>query len=355
MSGAPTATLNTVLATAKQFINENVPHLETKRNGMFNLIQKKKKREDEAATYMQFPVYSKKRTTQGAINGTTDLLDTRPQQTNTFAQFQWKHDYLTVNLTLDELAKVGNGKNAVIKLASFAIKRGMTDFILRISSNLFLSGYTTRIKELNGLADIFAASGTQYGQLTNTDTNLFDNTSEWLPIIDTTTAAVTPANINIMKGILEDRTQGLVSQDGDAYELDTIVSNSMVYAELQNNSTFPAARFADLTDVKAGIEKFKYNGLDWLIDANSQGTVDGSTADNYLYMLSSAAFHFLYRWGWDGTDSPIDNSDFERLPNQTISMKAKFFSHNMACDNRRVNAVFKALVCGNSTVGAITI
>lgn len=345
MADLTTSILDDALSISRQWIRPKVPDLMGKANGAFQMFFENKEKID-GCTFIQIPINPKEIASMGAINGVTDTININPQQQFSWGTLNWKHDYYSVPITLDELAKAGSTKNAIVDLVSKKQIASFNSFIRRISNNCHLSGYTTRVKEINGLADMAAASGTQYAGLTDTNTAIFSDSSDWLFDIDSSTATVSVANINYMLSKLRERTQGLFKQNGEVYDVDTIISNYAVFAELQNVSTYPAARFTDLNDVQQGIKKFNFNGCKWLIDGFSPGTKDGSTADNYLYILSSASMELKYRWGF-GDPAPMDQAD-AIIPNQTIKFNSDLYTYNLVCNNRRVNGVFKALVAGKA-------
>lgn len=324
-------------AVATQYIQENIPDVMTKANYAFNMFMNNKSYKS-GGTKIQFPLNHKELESQGFINGTTDVLSTNPQQTFTYGELEWKYFYDTVAVTLDDLTKTQDTPKAIVDLFMAKAQAALNSVARKLSTAVHTSG-TAANKQWNGLPDIFAASGTAYaGQ---TDTN-FDTADAWLTEIDSSTQIVNYKNISKMIDKLRQRCQGLYNQTtGKKYNIDIAFSNYAVrneYSASEQNK----ARYVSQETLKSGFDVININGVKWAIDGYTPGSADGSTADNYLYIVSSGSMMLFYKYGID-KPCPMD-SKAERIPNQPIQFNVNFLSGNMACENRRVNGVFKTLV-----------
>jgi hypothetical protein len=336
------AQLSDAAAIAVADINKEIPSLLTKANARLAMLMANKKK-TLSATLLQFPINCKKLNNVKFINGITDTIDLNPGQQITNFQLNWKHMSQPISITLDDMAQASGGSPHVIA-DLFVTKKNlfMGDVARYMSDSIETTGYLTNANRWNGFADIFAASGTQYGGLTNTDTNLFASSTDWLTDIDSSTQTVSFANINKQVQKLRSRCQGLISQNtGKMYDVDKLYSNYAVRAEFMAQNQV-LQRFAEVKDLVTGFDIVKVAGCEWFVDQTVPGSQDGTTADNYLYMVTSNSMGFKYVFGFDNP-SPFDQSA-AILPNQPILFDVKYLSGNIYCENRRVNGVMTTLV-----------
>lgn len=332
-----TQQLQDAFAVATQHIQKDIPDTMTKANYFWYKMITNKVYKD-GGTNIQFPINHKELQSQSFINGTTDILSTNPQQTFTYGYLEWKYFYDVVAITLDDLTKTQDSASAIIDLFKAKTMAAKNSVTRKLSEAAHTSG-TGVNKQFNGLPDIFAASGTSYASLLDTD---FDVSNQWMPIIDSSTQIVNYRNIARMIGQLRARCQGIYNQStGKSYNVDLAFSNYAVreaFAASEQNK----ARYADQQTLEAGFDAIKINGVDWVVDENTPGSADGSTADNYLYVLSSPSIMLFYKYGFDKS-CPMASTG-ERVPNQAIMFNVNFLTGNLACENRRVNGVFKTLI-----------
>ena len=164
----------------------------------------------------------------------------------------------------------------------------------------WVTGSNSNGKAINGLGDVTAASGTAYGGITNTDLN--DSTT-WLTEIDSSTNTINYANLNTLVGTLIARGQGAGDAAGSFAPPDVMISNSFVQDKFLASQQ-SQQRFSREDDLKAGFAGCKYRNIDWYVDDYSPGSADGSTADNFLYILSSPTFALKYKYGFEGKKKP---------------------------------------------------
>lgn len=241
-----------------------------------------------------------------------------------------------MSFTLSDFTKTDNTANAVKSLIVAKIEGAKNAATRSLSSAMYGAGSDSNSNALNGFTDIFAASGTAYGGITNTD---LDDSTTWLSEIDTSTNTINYANLNGMVRTLMARGQRFGNEIG-SFAPDMMISNSYVQgkflASQQSNQ-----RFIDTENLEAGFAGCKYNNINWMIDEFSPGSSDGSTADSHLYILSTPSFKFCYKYGFEGKSAPMDLNT--RIPNQAVQTNQSFLVGNLICTSRRANGVFKNL------------
>lgn len=324
------------LAVATQDIQREIPDTLAKVNYLYSLMIKRLQKKG-ASTYIQMPISFADIESNGYINGSTSTISNNVNQTLTQATLEWKYFYSNFSITLQDRTMTGDDKNSILSLVK-AKKAGAKNSSIRKLSQTFFQSGTAGNLQVNGMADIFAAAGTAYGGISDT------TYPSWLPYYDSTSSVVNYANISNMLAILSER----INQSPfdtileEAYEVDTFISRAQVM-NAYKQTLIPAQRFASENIVKSGFKGIEVDGIFWQSDFFSPGSVDGTTADNYLYLLSSKSFHLFSRFGFgDSGASPMDTAQI--LPNQPIDMNVQYMVGNLGCSNRRVNGAFKTLV-----------
>lgn len=321
-----------VSAVVKQFIKKEVPDALMKQNAFWNSLMKRLEYVPGGVN-LQFPIKAIANASAGFISGGAQAVNVNQSQQVVYGALNWKHYYYNVSFTLDEMTKALESPEAVINFFKQKKEGGKSDAIRGLSSAVFTSA-TAAPLAINGLADIVAASGTAYAGLTDTDYA----TGVYLPIIDTSTSVVAYDPVNLMINKVKARAQ----QSGEnANGIDMGFCNENVYGQYLS-SVQNQQRFYESTMVSTGFDGFKVNGVNIYMDANSQGSKDGSTGDNYLYVFPSSIMTFCYRWGLAGKESPFDGK--VRITNQPVESNQSYISGNLMCNNRRLIGVFKNLV-----------
>jgi len=323
------AQLSNAVAIAHKYIEKNVPVLFAMAHPLMDKMMERKEYAD--GERLQFPLNFNKMQNVGFISGTTaDVIDTNTQQNLTYAELDWKKWNEGFSITLDELVRA-SGDNAVKNIITAKTENtleSIKDFI----QTGFYGSATTNTLAFNGLADIFAASGTAYAGLTDTDFgNDVAGDNLFLPNIDTTLHYCSYSNISPKITKIKSKGQGAP---------DYMISNSNVFQAYKSIMQAAGQRYVGETELKSGFDSIKVDGVTWLADDYAPGT-SSSTQDNYLYIISSKTFGIKYKFGF-GKASPMD-SDNILIPNQPVIFKNKYGAANIYCNNRRLNAVFKAL------------
>ena len=324
--------LNEANAVVTQFIFKEIPDGLQKANYLWYLLATKNKEYIDGGKFIQFAIKALANQSQGFINGSTDVIDMNVNQQLVYGTLNWKYHYSNVSITLDDLTKTSDTPRAIKSLLEAKKQMGKADAIRQLSAAVHNSS-TVNPKSFDGLVD--AISSGAYAGLTPGD--FTDNA--YLPIVDTATTVVSYSNIAPMITRLRARAQnaGGASVNG---KVDLMLSNDAVYQAFMNSQQ-GNQRFVEVSDLAAGFEGVKVNGVSWFVDSNAAGSGDGVTADNYLYVLTSDTLRMAYKYGLDNK-SPLDG--VVRIPNQPINGTQAFFAGNLVVDNRRLNGVFQTLV-----------
>lgn len=333
--------LSDASAIAVARINKEIPSVLTQANARLAMVLDNKVYKP-SADFLQFPLNTKELDNVAFINGESDTINLNQGQQVTNFTLNWKHLAEPISIGLNDMARASGGSPQVIADIFETKKNLFLGTVARFqSSAIEHTGYGASVKYWNGFPDIFAASGTQYGGLTDTDTNIFAASADWLTDIDSTTQQVNFSNINNKIEKLRERCQGLVSQNtGKMYDVDRLFSRSQVRAEFMNQMQV-LQRLTTEKDLKTGFDYVTVSDCKWFVDKYVPGSVDGSTADNYLYFVSSNSMGFMYVFGFDHP-SPFDQKS-AIIPNQPILFNVSYISGNIYCENRRVNGVMTTL------------
>jgi len=329
--------LNEAMAVANKYIRDDIPNQFAKATALFDTLSKKPYLEFvSGGTKIQQPVEIAENKSQGFYDGALGQIDTSINQQLSFADFDLKYAYSTVQFTQQDYAQTNDSKEAVKSLIQAKVNGAKNAFTRKLAAAMFGSGSDENGNAFNGFGDVFAASGTAYGGITNTD---LDDATTWLTEIDTSTTGITYANINELVRKLTARA-GSQSTDRGGLAPDMMISNSYVQSKFLNSQQ-SNQRFIGQEDLKAGFAGCKFNNIDWYVDENAPGSSDSGVADNDLYILSTSAFKFCYKYGFEGKNSPFDMQ--AQLPSQAIKTTQSFIAGNLVCTARRYNGVFKGL------------
>lgn len=328
--------LTEAIAVAHKHIRKDIASQLTTANYLYHCMTTKNKVYVSGGTKIQQPIEYAENQSKGFIDGKFDPLDTNANQQITFAEWDWKYRYSNANITMDDLTKTHETPEAIASLLQSKKRAAVGSAVREFSESLHGTGSNSGGKAFNGLTDIFAASGTSYATLLDTD---FAAADTWLTDRDTSSPAPNYTTISKKIAKLKSRAHQYGAGD-DGFKLDIAISNHAVQNKFM--STLQAQqRFADSNTLKAGFDGVNVNGVFWYIDEYSAGSADGTTADNYLYLICSNSMKLFYKYGLD-KGSPFEQNI--QLPNQTVKSDQMFFAGNIGCISRRVNGVFTALV-----------
>ena len=325
--------LNEIFAVTTKYIDDNVQRVWELTTPLHTAIMKKKRYVD-GGNRLTVALDFDKNNSIGFITGTSaDLLNVNPQQNLKPAELDWKYLYSNFSVTLQDLNTTADSKHSIISLVTMKAENTIAS-IRQFLSTAFYGSAVDDPNAFNGFGDIFAASGTSYAGLVDTDMGV-DAAGDkiWLPQIDNSTSTISYAGINKMMTKLKTKA----ASSGKENTLDFMVSKPEVLSVFKETQQ-AQQRFIDVKDLEAGFDAIRVNGVTWFADDNCPGS---GTAYK-LYLINSGSMKFFYKYGFEGKDSPQDVSGL-RLPNQPIMVHQKFYTGNLFCVNRRVNGVFNAL------------
>ena len=325
--------LDEIFAVTTKYIDDNVQRVWEVTTPLHKQIMKKKKYVD-GGNRLTVALDFNPNNTIGFITGTSaDLLNINTQQNLIPAELDWKYLNSNFSVTLQDLNTTADSKHAIVSLVTMKAENTIAS-VRQFTAKAFYGSAANDPLAFNGFGDIFAASGTSYAGLLDTDLGVdAAGDKNWLPQIDTTTTTVSYASINKMMTKLKTKA----ASSGAENTLDFMVSKPEVLSKFKEVQQ-AQQRFIEAKDLEAGFDAIKVNGVLWFADDNCQG----SGTAYYLYLINSGSMKFFYKYGFEGKDSPQDVSGL-RLPNQPIMVHQKFYTGNLFCVNRRVNGVFKAL------------
>jgi len=319
-----------ILAGVTQFIIDEVPNGLDKATPLLKYVTKEGKKKRDGGAYIQFPIKLLENQSSGFIAGDSGLIDMTPSQQMQYGTLNWKYYYFSTPFTLEDFTKAA-GENDKIDWISEKVKGALEDSYNELSGQLH--GNASDVAGslgFNGLKDVVAASGTAYAGLTDTDYA----SDAYLPYIATDTIL---SYQNVAKMVNKVKARKRAAAINRVFGL----MNEAMYTKYQ--SIIQNQQIAVNTNslFASGFEGFKINGVEFYLDADCPGTQDGSTGDNYLYIIPMECLQFHYRYGL-GSPSPMDGK--QRIPNQTIDAAQHFLVGNLVCNNRRLIAVNKTFI-----------
>jgi len=324
------AQLSEASTLAVDYMYDKLPSILTTANYAFVKLTKKPcLKFIDGGDQIRVPIEYQENTAQGFVNGRTDVISTNPSQQFTHAELDWKHYYKDVPITLDDMTRVGSSKQAVVDFITAKMKSAESSMARYLGESLHGTG-TAANKQWNGFTDIFAASGTAYAGINNTDVG------NWLTEIDTSSQVPNYATINGMLGKLEEKNQA--SGQRNQFPIDFMLSRQRVIDAFKSSEQIKSRYYSE-KDLEAGYKGVMVNGVKWLADAFTSGTA--GSANNFVYFIAPESLKLCYRYGFEGKKSPFDSQQV--LPNQAIQINVNYISGNLVCVNRRVNGVLKTI------------
>ena len=317
-----------------QHIRAELPDALMKANFLWSVLADKQAEYIPGGVNIQQPIKLIANSTKGFISGGAAPINVNVAQQFQYMTFNWKYFYTNVSFTLEDFTQTADSPHAVMNFIEKKKEGAKADSIRTLTSALHGSA-TTDALQFNGLLDIVASSGTAYGGLTDTDYT----TGTFLPIIDTTSSAVTYNTFagNIMK------LKARVQQEGVAqsWSVDTGLMNAATmgaFMKAEQNKQ----RFYEVKKLESGFDGVMINGINVFLDDFTPGSQDGSTNDNYVYFFPKEVLKMCYKYGLKGKTSPFDGDI--RIPNQPVESNQVYLAGNLVCTNRRLVYVAKNLI-----------
>lgn len=316
------------LAGINDYIIKEVPNGLDKATPFLKYVTTDGKKFVSGGKQIQFDIKLLENEASGFINGTSDLTDNTPNQQLQYGVLEWKFYNHNISITLEDFTKRG-GEEDMINSMTQKIQGALEDSYNELSTALHGTN-TADSKKFNGLQDIVAASGTAYAGLTDTDYA----SDAYLPYISTATV-LNYSNVQAMINKIRARKRTGKSNKTFGLMNDALYSKYQAIIQNQQLAVNTNSLYA------TGFEGFKIGGVEFYLDADCPGSMDGSTADNYLYILPMDVLQFAYKFGL-GKGSPFDGK--VSTPNGTVMTTRHFLVGNLICTNRREIAVCKTFI-----------
>lgn len=332
-----TVQANEQYAVITQHILTDVPDALTKASPLAEYCFKEGKEKISGGVTIQFPLKLIKNASSAAINGTNSLIDVNPSPQLQYGTMNWKYDVMSFNSTLADFT-VANGDDDKSRAGMIATKYegAKSDFVRDLATQLHGTSVGSPLN-FDGLKDICAASGTAYGGLTDTDYTT-GALAAYLPYISTDTVISYLAIAKMINAIRARSQQANVK--GRLLGLMNAASYTKYQVAVQNQQLF----INEKEIVKTGFTGFMVNNIEFFLDADCPGSQDGSTGDNFIYIIPTEALKFYYKFGL-GTASPLDTgADGQKIPTGVIKTVQSYLAGNLVCVNRRLLAVGKTFV-----------
>lgn len=320
--------LNELGAVIVQHINKELPDGLEKINPLWYHFMNGGKKKVSGGTLLQAPIKLLKNQSQAFIPGAGAIVDTTPSIQLQYAVFNWKYNYYSANFTLEDFTVAG-GDTQILDFVKEKKDGALADYYRDMSVAVHGTS-TTNTLSFDGMQDIVAASGTAYGGLTDTDYT--DATEPYLPYISTETV-MSYTTVSDLITNARARTQRM-GGTGKMLGLCNPHLWNKLLSVVQGQQVFTKN---DMT-VKAGFQGININGVDIYMDVDCPGTADGSTEDNFFYIIPEEVVKFNYKFGL-GSKSIFDGSI--RLPNQPTLSAQGYMAGNLVCTNRRQISVCK--------------
>lgn len=324
-----TYNLDEIFAVTTKYIDKNVEEIFCNTTPLLKEIMKKKEYVD-GGNRLTVALDFNPNQAIGYITGTAaDSLNVNPQQNLIPAELDWKFMYSNFSITLKDLNATADSKHAIVSLVSQKAKNTLAS-VRQFLASSFYGSAANNPNAFNGMADIFAASGTSYAGLLDTDLGVDAvGDKKWLPQFDTTSTVCDYQSIEPMLTKLKTKA----SIEGNASRLGYMVSKANILSAFKQKQQLQQ-RFLPAKDLEAGFDGVNVDGVVWYADEFCPAST--------LYLINADSIKFFHKYGFEGKDSPQDVSGL-RIPNQPIMVHQKFYTGNLFCVDRRLNGVFTAL------------
>ena len=324
-----TYNLDEIFAVTTKYIDKNVEEIFCNTTPLLKEIMKKKEYVD-GGNRLTVALDFNPNQAIGYITGTAaDTLSVTPQENLIPAELDWKFMYSNFSVTLRDLNATADSKHAIVSLVSQKAKNTLAS-VRQFLASSFYGSAANNPNAFNGLADIFAASGTAYAGLLDTDLGVDAvGDKKWLPQFDTTSTVCDYETIEPMLTKLKTKA----SIEGNASKLGYMVSKANILSAFKQRQQLQQ-RFLPAKDLEAGFDGVNVDGVIWYADEFCPAST--------LYLINADSIKFFHKYGFEGKDSPQDVSGL-RIPNQPIMTHQKFYTGNLFCVDRRLNGAFTAL------------
>tara|TARA_R110000824_G_scaffold154172_1_gene326132 strand:- start:4596 stop:5603 length:1008 start_codon:yes stop_codon:yes gene_type:complete len=267
----------------------------------------------------------------------TDVISNNTSNTLLRASLEYKTMYYNTVFTQDDFNKMGSSETEITSIAENKAAQTINSQVVKMSRDLYGSGFGATPKQFNGLTDIFSALGVAYGGITPVAGT---NTSDWIATTDAAVGTINFAELQKMMANLRDNAGFWArGEENNTSEItpDIILSNAAVQSQFANTQQGQQV-YNDETNLNAGFGTIFVNRVPWYTDNYCPGT--SGVADNHLYILSKNSIRFGYVYGFD-KPSPLSGSNVAF--NQPLQNNVDYLVGNYFCVKRNSNGRFTAI------------
>jgi len=314
-------TVNTLQAISKEYIAPKVYDNTIKGNPFGYYLEKNHRIVLRGGRDIRFPII-KQQFNNEWYSG-TDAATLEVLEPLTAAKYDWKWGRVPFVLTEEDIDKNG-GETGVVDLVDAAEQIASLTSRELLGAGLFGTS-ASNSKQMDGLQDMMAASGTAYAGLTDTD---FTSPASWLSNIHTllSAGALTRLDMRLMRG---KATRG-------SQRPNLGLCNFPVYAKI-SELAMNFQRFGIERDVKIGFDHVFFEDMPIFPDEHSTGSGTG-TQDNWLYFLNLDAIKLVLH-----ENKAFSTRVYAPIPQQEVYIGKIYFGGNLTTSVRRSNSVTKTV------------
>ena len=247
-----------------------------------------------------------------------DVADLEVVEPENSAQFDWK--WLRVMFTIPETDLDKNeGEDGVINILDSRMEWAELTVIENLSDGLYGTN-SSNSKQMDGLQNLFGATGTAYGDLTDTD---FTGDAKWLA------EDVAPLTANTLDEEEMRRMRGIVTRGASKPNFGTcnFPTYNTVWRLAQNDQRFGMEKLANI-----GFDNVVFEGMPIVPDEHAAGGGYGST-NNVLYFLNMDYVQFFVH-----QNKAFATRVYEPIPQQNVWIGGVFLGCNLTTNNRRMHS-----------------
>lgn len=234
------------------------------------------------------------------------------------AQFDWKWLRVPFAIPETDLDKNG-GEDGVINLLESRKEWAELTLIENLSDGLFGTN-SSNSKQMDGIQNMFGATGTAYGDLLDTD---FVSPATWLA------TDVAPISANTLDEEELRRMRSTATRGASKPNL--FVTNYPVFNTVwrlpQNDQRWGEASKADI-----GFDHVLFEGCPVIADEHSTGSGYGNT-DNAIYAMNLDWIQFFVH-----ENKAFSTRVYDPVPQQEVYIAKVFLGCNLTTNNRRMHS-----------------
>jgi hypothetical protein len=249
-----------------------------------------------------------------------DLEVIEPEQS---AQFNWHWLRVMFSIPETDIDKNGGG-DGVINILEARKDVAELSLIEGLSDALYGTN-TSDSQVMPGLQDMAAASGTEYGSITDTD---LTSPAAWLMDL------LTPLTAGTLDEEEMRRMRGGVTRGASKPNLGTcnFPTYNTIWRLAQTDQRFGMEKVASI-----GFDHVVFEGMPIIPDEHASGTGYG-TADSHLYFLNMDYVQLFIH-----ENKAFASRVYDPLPQQNVYIGGIFLGASFTTNNRRMHAAYKTV------------